>query len=358
MIKKTSIVLATTLLIFGAFASCAKKSTSITGALSKESFNAWIQKNAPAAKKLDGDVYLEFKERSPYWEHLDAPKLDTSWLQLNLTAYTFSVESPQVIGTRNSELARLIGSWEYTTHFVPDVLLYKYESYGVICPGLAIALQYMRAGDKARVYIPADLMLSSTTFTTGYALIENYTGYPVYYDVELVDVIDKPTMWEENVAFKYAANNWRYTRSDTVAAGLYMRTIVSNPTGNPITLDSTVRMFQVLRFLDGQLLSTNIDSVAANNHYKGLEQTSSSYSVLKLSPTDFDGDEYMKKNLIYRKILPLMRTGEQVEVVATSAWGLGNAGAVDNVPQIGAYEPLHYMFRILGPDESDSGVKE
>lgn len=358
MIKKTGIVLTTTLLIFGAFVSCAKKAPSITGGMSVESFDAWVAKNAPAATKLDGNVYLEFKERSPYWEHLDAPKLDTSWLQMNLTAYTFSAESPQVIGTRNAELSRLIGSWEYTTHFVPDVLQYKYESYGAICQGLAIALQHMRAGDKARVYIPADLMLSSTTFTTGYALIENYSGYPVYYDVDLVDVIDKPTLWEENVAFRYAASNWGYTRSDTLSAGLYMRKIVSNPTGNPITLDSTIRLFQVLRFLDGQLLSTNVDSVAVNDHYKGLEQTSASYSVLKLTPADFDGDEYKKKNLVYRKILPLMRTGEQVEVVATSAWGVGNSGAADNVPQIGAYEPIHYKFHVLNPDENDNGVKE
>lgn len=344
-IRESIVAGAITLILFSAI-SCAKQSSGIIDeTYSKESFEKWIAKYAPRAGAIEEGVYVEFLDRASNWNELSAPVIEKNWVLLDFYGSTLS---GSVFGTRDSLQAKLIGIWQYPTHFVPQVLAYStYNS--ALCRGLVVALARMRVGDHARIYIPANKSLSNGTFYSGYLAMspEQYQSFPVWYEVKLKDIITDPLKWEDSLVNNYARVNWNYTLADTIAKGLYMRKTVLNPAGDTITTDSTTRVWQVLRFLDGQLLNTNIDSVAKAAHYSGAENlTNSDYQIRTITPDKYTG-EYSITNQVYKQIIPRMRTGEQVEVVATSIWGVGQAGKLTEVPQIGAFEPIRYHFKTL-----------
>lgn len=344
MILRKSIVVSAIALIIISAVSCAKTGDGIlTPADSQESFERWVAKYAPNAQKIESGVFLEFHSRDGSWEQSAAPVLNKSWVLMNFTGYNMR---NTIFGTRDSSTSKLLGTWAYTTHFVPQLVqFYQYNT--VLCDGLKVAIKHLRAGDKARVFVPGSLAASAGTFLNGYIIgSTTYEGYPVYYDVDIKEIINDPSKWEDSLVNDYVHKKWNYTLKDTIAKGLYMRTLVANAKGDTITKDSTVRLWKTLRFLDGQLLSTNVDSVAKADHYFGLEQTVKDYTVMNISPSNFAND-YAISNQVYSKIVPLMRTGEQAEVVATSIWGVGSQGVLQNIPQIGSFEPLIYKFQTL-----------
>lgn len=328
--------------------SCAEEAPNIGTGLSRQSFEAWVAKYAPAAYANPyKDVYIEYIERGA--EDASVPVLDYTWLTVNYTGKTLD---GSVFVTRVDSISRRVGKFAYTTHYSDDFLFFTSTSTK-LCDGLRQAFERMRVGDSVRVYIPYDKgYASATSVNAGYAGEQGvvYTQLPIVFEMRLKAVTTQPFIWERDSVRRYAELNWGtdYT-NDTV--GMYMRIVKRNPAGDPITADSTVYLYYEEYFMDGFLAATNIDTVARKwNVYVSGDETA--YESLALTPAS-------GVNAAVNKVLfiaaPLMRKGEVAEVVTVSTWAHGDTGDASSTPEILPYQPMRYKIHIMeNDDEGDT----
>lgn len=335
--------------IMSGFIGCAKPLGDVTQGAAEESFKNWMKKYAPKAVKQKSGIYIDFIERGVIGD-LVIPKPDTSWLLMN---YTMSTLDNIIFETRDSETTKLLATWAPTTHFTDDLIAYRsanYTSYSKICEGFRDAFKYLRIGDSARIYIPATLGYNSTvTDNDGYqgeGGEDVYAFRPIYIDVRLADIINSPRNWEMERVQSYVRKHWGFLSRDSTAWGLYMRVIGDNGLGNKITKDSVVRYYYAKRALDGHLMKTNVNGIIKKVDYQfyiSWPTTFESFSGYKFEEAASD----TTSNGIFAKAFLNMKTGQTVEVVATSRWCDGNAGVVGNIPQVLPYEPMKYKIRTM-----------
>ncbi|MEG1413602.1 MAG: hypothetical protein RR980_00430 [Mucinivorans sp.] len=353
MIRIKSVVVGLSLVVLLGMFSCAKDPSSILDGAEQATFQAWIKKNDPQAEKKESGIYIKFYEHGNLG--IIVPKVDQSWLQLN---YSLSMFDGSIAVTRDSSTSRLLGSWSPTTHFVDDFVAYYSKTtaftYGRICEGLRDAFQYLRIGDSARIYIPSSLAYidaSPLSDNSGYVGQNvDYLNKPIYINVRVKDIINHPVEWEKNKVQDYARTRWGQLSKDSIAYGIYMRVIEDDPKALPITADSTVRYFFAERFLDHQLVLTNVESVAkAAKYYATAAASRWNYSVTEFMPTDFlEAKKDSTKQHLFGKIFLKMKAGQTVEVVSLSNWtSTGSSGDFTAVPQILPYEPRVYQIRTI-----------
>ncbi len=311
-----------------------------------ESFEAWIDVNAPTADSLAEGVYIEYYSRATNWEELPAPIVDTSWIRLNYTGYTLD---GSVFETRDSTLALQLGTWVQTTHFVDDYVPYAVSNK--ICPGLYVALTNMRQGDIARIYISASMAYSSTLMgeNSGYAgpTLE-YFGYPVYFDVMVDEIVDDPQEHELDSLQRWVQANWKDKGYvvDSLAEGIYMRMILEDPTADSITSDSTVNYNWQSYFLDNHPVNTNIEDLAEE---WGVYSSSVLYDIEQMTPSKFE--DSLSTYQVYRLAIINMRQGEIAEAVAVSWLAAGVFGDAGAVPQILPFESLRFNIETLAKED-------
>ena len=149
-------------------ASCAKNEDESNETLRERSFEAWIQLYAPNAEKLDGGIYVEKLKSSEQPGALTPADVDT-WVMINYTGRTMA--SGDVVVTRDPEIAKYQGTFNYYTHYTPDYVPFTpYNSiyYGSdmnLIVGNYLALGHMKEGDQWRVYIPSDLAYGSSGYS-------------------------------------------------------------------------------------------------------------------------------------------------------------------------------------------------
>lgn len=322
--------------------SCADKAPNITDGLARQSFEAWVAKYAPAAfTNPVRDVYVEYIERGP--ENGLVPVLDYTWLSLNYTGKTLD---GAVFVTRVDSISRRIGQFAYTTHYADDFAEFSTASTK-LCDGLRQALQVMRVGDSVRVYIPQDKgYASSMTMNKGYAgeAGVKYTAVPIVFEMRLASVITSPFIWERDSAMRYAKQQWGTDFSnDTV--GMYMHISKRNPTGDPITKDSSVYVYFEEYFMDGFLAATNIDTVAKKwKVFDGSDEGAMHYDPQLILPSS--GSNVNSNKVLYIAT-PFMRKGEVAEVVTVSTWAQGDNGDQNSTPEVLPYQPMRYRIHVL-----------
>ncbi len=310
--------------------SCAEESIDVTTDFPKESYLKWIENNAPNADSLSNDVFIEFKERAENWESLAGPILDTSWVRVNYTGRTLNGD---VFQTRDSALSKQMGTWAYTTHFVDDYLYYR-SGGNMLCEGLVTALGAMRAGDSARVYIPADMGYGSVMGENdGYiGTTGSYLGFPVYFDIRLNVIDNNPYVDEVARLNAWVAENWGMTEKDTLREGFYIRVLESNPGGDIITKDSTATYNYESYFLDMKPIETTFEELAEE---WGYYNSKTAYDPVTITPSVFE-DTISEYRVLPMTVLE-MRRGEIAEAAVTSKWA-GQAGDLAAKPQIMPYE--------------------
>lgn len=320
--------------------SCAEESKSIGNELSRETFEAWVKKYAPAAFASPyKDVYIEFIERGP--ENAARPVLNYSWLTLN---YTGKMLDGTVFVTRVDSVSRRVGRFAYTTHYADDFVSYSSTS-AKLCEGLRQALETMRVGDSARIYIPADRGYTySMSMNSGYAGESgaSYAQLPLVFEMRLAAETSSPFIWERDSAERFAKRQWGtdYT-NDTV--GVYMHISKRNPEGDPITKDSAVYVYYEEYFMDGFLAATNIDTVAQKwNVYTTSDEAA--YDPMTVTPSL--GENYSVNKVLFIAA-PKMRKGEVAEVVTVSTWAQGDEGDSESTPEILPYQPMRYRIHVL-----------
>lgn len=364
MINKRSVIGGIVVALVVGMVGCAETPVSALAGLSTESFDAWIKKNDPQAQKMPSGIYIHFRERGNIT--FIKPKKDTSWLQLNYTAYNMA---NMAIATRNENFSKLLGKWEVTTHFVDDVVPYRYSVYStsnIMCGGLYDAFQYLRIGDSARIYIPTGLGYdadgSSSSYGGGLSLNEGYAGEistyaskPLYIDVRVKDIINDPAQWEMGLVQDYVRLNWGQAARDSIAYGIYMRLLQDYPTGDSIKADSTVNYFFAERFKDHHLIETNVASVARKaNYYTFLKNNDVKFAVSEFTPTNFaESKTDSTTRRIYAAAFLKIKSGQTIEVISISRWtSEGNAGNAAETPQILPYQPRMFQIRTLKWNES------
>lgn len=320
---------------------CAEQKIDPSSAFPYESFEAWVKKYDPKAEKKPSGVYINFIERSADWTTLPAPVLNKSWLSVNFTARTFG---HNVIETRDSTLTRMLGIWAVTTHFTNDFVSYNVSQQ--LSDGLVDALSYMRAGDVARIYIPANLgYLSSMSVNSGYSVSGvTYAGFPLYFDLRLTEIVDNAQDDElMKLRARALASGFDLVK-DSVDKGLYMRITKSNPKGDTITADSTVKIWFGAYFEDNKLAITNNDTIAKEAGYY-LEADKKNYVSRTVSPVNFNA--LTGTYLVFPKTVIKMRKGESAEVLAASWWGAGMQGSLSATPQMLPFESLRYQIKVI-----------
>ncbi len=302
-----------------------------------ESFLAWMEKNAPNATLLEEGIYIEYFERQKNWEELPEIEADSSWLKLNYTGY--NLQGSAFITRDSSEGAWLGLTSSPRSRFVDDYIFNQNTSK--LCAGLQSGLNYMRAGDSARIYIPTALgygasIASNTTYTVSTI---NYVGVPIYFDIALKDIVNDPYEKEIELLNQWVAENWGMTEEDTLKTGFYIRTITEGNPKDSITVDSTVTYDYSSYFLDGQLYKTTLEDVAVE---WGYYSSSDNYYSVTVSSIEFSSTTVT--NSVYREALLEMCYGEVAEVAAISLYGIGFQGDQTSDPEVLPYESMLFSI--------------
>ena len=264
---------AASIMLAAAVVSCAKDENVDSSSLEQMSLNAWVAKHInrtdTVAFRQDNGMYVQFLQS----ETVDSlvPADTVVWVRLNYTGYTMDND---VYITRYKDIARQQGTYTPYTYYSPDYLYCGSKNSNMI-EGQYYAIKRELAGpdgskvklaqgSKVRLYMPSKVAFGShgTSDEQGYGGQYSLSGNkPVIEDLEIVEVVKNPVGREEKLVKDFAVQKWHMEENDTIKPFLYLDVLTADTTGGRITVDSTVNIYYVAKFLDGFIFDTNIDSV-------------------------------------------------------------------------------------------------
>ena len=329
-------------------AACAEKVEEDIEAKRKLAFETWMELYGDGATRLPSGVYVK-KLSSSSESSVVKPPVDGNWVSLNYTGR--ALYTGNIFVTRDSATARLLGSFEYYTHYVPEFAKFsKTDTVGVI-QGVYDALATMNEGDVVRAYIPPSLAYGSNggSFSGGYEGQVSSVGSDVaiIMDLELKKIVPDPVAYETEQVQQFAYNNWGKRVDDTIAKNVYRQTLeLGKKDTLTVSDDTTVCVYYVGRFLDGFIFDTNIaDTAKKYNIYDTSIGTK--YDSLKISTNGTD-TSYIQG---FYKAIVGMKFGETAETVFTSRYGYGSSVRTpSDGTWISSYTPLRYTIEVLHPN--------
>lgn len=327
--------------------SCAKQEEDPIEDQRERSFEAWVEKNAPNAQKIEGGVYIEKLYSStqpgaltPTGNSSSSSTGESEWVMINYTGREMTTGN--VFVTRDPEIAKHQGSFTYYTHYTPEYVPYTpynsmyYSSNVDMIMGNFLALGQMKEGDIYRVYIPSSLAYSSSGFSydgSGFegqnALGENL---PVIMDLELVKVIKDPSKYEASLVQNYAVSQMGLNLSDTVRTNLYCKHLsYGKETRDTVKDGEMVSIYYVGRFMDGFVFDTNIKDTAQKynwtQYYDDTHYEMLSVEIGASEPEDATASESENAVVVgLDAALASMLYGESAQIVFTSTYGYGSSG--------------------------------
>lgn len=327
---------------------CAEKVEDDIEAKRELAFETWMQMYGEGATRLSTGVYVK-KLSSSSTSSVVKPPVDGNWVSLNYTGRT--LYTGNIFVSRDSATARLMGSFEYYTHYVPEFVKFsKTDTVGVI-QGVYDALATMNEGDVVRAYIPSSLAYGTygTSFSGGYEGQTTSVGgdVAIIMDLELEKIVADPVSYETELVQQFAYNKWGKRVDDTIAKNVYRQTLeLGKKDTLTVSDDTTVCVYYVGRFLDGFIFDTNIaDTAKKYNIYDTSIGTK--YDSLKISTNGTD-TSYIQG---FYKAIVGMKFGETAETVFTSLYGYGStAQTPDDGTWINPYTPLRYTIEVLHPN--------
>ena len=254
------------LVVMASFGSCAKQDDPTWDELAQTSFDAWMSLYGEGAEKQASGMYvLKLKEGSGTKSATEA----SQWVRVNYTGR--ALVSGDVYVSRDAEIAKMQGTFEYYIHYIPDYMsMMMYSSYPsdyYPIEGLYRALTQMKEGDVWRLYIPANMAYASNTFSSSNSYFAGQNALsedtPVIMEVELLAVVDDPEKEERSQVQNYAVSHLGVGLGDTIGPDIYYK-VFSNIAEKNIAIekDSTVNYYYVGRFLDGFVFDTNVKDTA------------------------------------------------------------------------------------------------
>ena len=336
------------LIVASVFGACAEKVEDDIEGKRKLAFETWMELYGDGATRLPTGVYVK-KLSSSSESNVIKPPVDGNWVLLNYTGR--ALYSGNIYVTRDSATARLLGTFQYYTHYVPEFVKFsKTDTIGVI-QGVYDALATMNEGDVVRAFIPPSLAYGTygSSFTGGYQGQTSAVGgdVAVMMDLELKKIVADPVAYETEQVQQFVYNNWGKRVDDTIAKNMYRQTLeLGKKDTLTVSDDTTVCVYYVGRFLDGFVFDTNIaDTARKYNIYDSSIGTK--YDSLKISTNGTD-TSYIAG---FYKAIVGMKFGETAETVFTSLYGYGStAQTPDDGTWINPYTPLRYTIEVLHPN--------
>lgn len=336
------------LIVASVLGACAEKVEDDIEGKRKLAFETWMELYGDGATRLPTGVYVK-KLSSSSESNVIKPPVDGNWVLLNYTGR--ALYSGNIYVTRDSATARLLGTFQYYTHYVPEFVKFsKTDTIGVI-QGVYDALATMNEGDVVRAFIPPSLAYGTygSSFTGGYQGQTSAVGgdVAVMMDLELKKIVADPVAYETEQVQQFVYNNWGKRVDDTIAKNMYRQTLeLGKKDTLTVSDDTTVCVYYVGRFLDGFVFDTNIaDTARKYNIYDSSIGTK--YDSLKISTNGTD-TSYIAG---FYKAIVGMKFGETAETVFTSLYGYGStAQTPDDGTWINPYTPLRYTIEVLHPN--------
>jgi len=319
--------------------SCAKRTDASYSDVELKSMHAWMGQNVPSFDSLDRGLYI-VRVSSDYPDSsIVAPN---DWVGIDYTAT--DMLKGNVFVTRNPDVARVEGTFNIRTHYVPEFVPYTSPNYTML-EALARAIGTMRVGDSVIVYAHSNYTFGSSQSTYDYgfqgAPDHIFPGnVPSIFYLKLKERSADPAAREANMVDKYAADSLGVTVPiDTIAPRQYqyLQKIVEAPDSTQIAEGSTVYVAYTTKFLDGFIADTSVDSVA--------RRAWNTASNLPLGITDLSSTSTSYIKALYNALIN-MKYGETAVTVFTSDYAYGYAGQT-GYPTIQPYEPLVMIIRTM-----------
>lgn len=261
-----------TILIAFAVMACAKQEPQNFNELETIALDEWVSENAPDAKPLGetGMYYEVIKGEGPTSAKVN---IKGKWVELN---YVLRQLDGDIVYNRNEKTARELGTYSAYAHYANDRLYIATEkSLTNIPSGIYTAITEIPTnGDIWRVYIPSRLAFASGGFDmrTGYGGQKRLkANVPVILDsLSITDIISNPEQRGLDDINALATKSkieggWGMSKNDTVRQGLYMDVMRRLSETDTIVTNQSAHIYYKVRFLDGRLIYTNVDSVFYNN---------------------------------------------------------------------------------------------
>lgn len=312
---------------------CNKTVSDDYDAREQRSFDIWMAQNYPeVTEQLDNGMYVQWFRKGTGSATL---KDEKDWMVLD--ALIKDIDG-NVILTRDSMVAKREGTFSRITHYVPRFALFNTKAT-TFTEGENEALSMMTKGDSVRIFLPSMLAYNyvSPDYSTGfegwyYSSINpknggSYgatTGKPVIMDLALRDIISDPEA-AELAEVKARATQLGYgTDADTIRPGLYFTFLDEDEESVKLTEDSTTYIRYVIRFLDGKLMTTNVDSIALDE----WGDYGDKYFDSKLSAYSGKGTG---SSPVVSAVTEVLKSGKArynstMQMVFTSDWGFGTSG--------------------------------
>lgn len=314
-----------------AFVSCAKTETDDFNVIEQEALDVWIEKNAPEAKPL-GDTGMYYEVIGDGAAAKSKVDVKGKWVELN---YVMRNLDGDVVYSRSEKTARQLGTYNAYTHYVADRLYIATQAGKSGIPrGIYEAITSIAPGDMWKVYIPSRLAFS----TTGYKITTGYGGQkgleanvPMILDsLQILNIIDNPELQALDDVDRLASSDkpegWGMLKNDTVKKGIYLDVMRRISEKDTIALNQSATIYYKVRFLDGQLINTNVDSVFYNNF--GVVRTQDKTSKLNITRVKEGNTVYNANQVparVFYAILPELRYGDIGRVVATPIYAYGKS---------------------------------
>ena len=329
--------------------SCAKEPSVDWDALREDAFEAWMSRNGDGAVKQPSGVYI--KKLHSESSVVKPPKAG-DWVLIDYTGRTMI--AGDVFTTRDSAVARQQGTFEYYTHYAPELV--EYELGGAMIDGLYHALGAMTEGDSVAAYIPPSLSYGAYggSFGNGYQgqISSVSANTPVIMNLRLDKIVPDPLAYENTQVREYAYDNWGLSVTDTIAKNMYRRVIVPGRDTTHVRKDSIVCLYYVGQFLDGFVFDTNMADTARKHH---IYDSNDSYKYDSITLTVGSRDTAYIAG--FYKAVEGLRYGDVAQVVFPSTYGYGSTGtSASDATVIGPYSPLVFTIEVL-PRYGDGTVR-
>ena len=303
---------------------CAKPSEGDFDALQAQSLAAWMDKNYPDWKtsgdwiEVDG-VYIKWLRR------VEESATDTiikpeNWVRINYTGKTLQND---VFYTRNAQVAKIQGTFNRRTHYVPD-MVYLSEENTLMHSGTYEALTRMKVGEMVKVVMPSGRWSGADGYSSTNVGYNGQFGLdgnvPLVVDnLELLEVSADPIVQENKDISAYVKERWNMNPADSLSEGLYYQLMTPMPfKRDSVATDSTLTCYYKAYFLDGFVFDSNIDSV----------QMRAWGEIVNNGPLEWDMSDSSTSMIAGFKEACLEACyGDHFRTIFTSAWGYGISGS-------------------------------
>lgn len=319
--------------------SCAQTATTDTADIAKAAFDAWVTVNNDGSwEKTPLGSWIISYTPGPQTEPLGS-RTDNPYFLAN---YLITDKAGTISSYSYEQIAKQLGTYKPYYYYGP-VPITRVEGYQFA--GLEEIFSRLYVGDRVKVVIP-DWLLSNKELGSAAEYEKTATSSAAtIYDFTVEAAI--PSLAEYQEALIRAVMT---EPCDTLAEGLYY---CREKEGNPeavISSGNTVEVIYTCRRIDGQVVDTNIDSLARATF--GIEKKGASFKPMQVKWADDFKSLALSSggNLIsgFKQALFNMKKGEKGTAYMYCDHAYGSSGSGMAIP---AYCPLIFELEIVGDEE-------